>query len=406
MWIGAIGAMLFLWLSRSSEEDVEPALEAPGIPVRGPADRAPDEERAGALEPLEVGAPTTYRLDRRHRGQSPYVGPDRAIPAWSFETGSRITAQPVAAADGRIYVGSHDGFLYALDEHGNERWRKDLRGPVWSTPAIDEAGNVYVGSDAKVVTALSRDGEVLWRLDVEDDADTGIVFAPNGRLHFGAGQDLWSVEPDGTVAWRYHAAGKIFTTPAVDDDGTLYFGCQDDHLYAVAPDGRLRWQHRTGDDVDSSPVLGDDGNLYFGSDDHQVRSLDRDGNVRWSTDLEGYVRAPVGIAKDGSILAGVYGPRPRLVALDPAEGGIRWFFPVTVADSTEVGVESGALVDAEGNIYFGAHDDYLYALAPTGDMRFIHGTDGDVDSSPVLTSTGLLLFGSEDGFLHALRVED
>ncbi len=413
MWIGAIGAMIFLWLSRKNADDIEPAMEAPGIPVRGPADRAPEAVRAGTLEPLEPGPPTMYRLDRRHsgRGRSPYPGPPRAIPAWRFETGSRITAQPVATADGRIYVGSHDGYFYAIDEHGNERWRHNLRGPVWSTAFVDGDGHVYVGSDARVVTSFTRGGDVRWRLDVEDEADTGIVQGPPvdgspGRLHFGAGSDLWAVETDGTVVWRYHANGKIFSTPAVDDDGTVYVGSQDDHVHAIAPDGRLRWRYRTGDDVDSSPVLSDEGHLYFGSDDHKVHSLDRDGNVRWSTDLEGYVRAPIAIARDGSILAGVYGPRPRLVALAPEDGEIRWFFPVTVADSTEVGVESGALVDRDGNLYFGAHDDYLYALAPSGDLRFIHGTAGDVDSAPILTAGGLLLFGSEDGFLHALRIEE
>ena len=406
LWVGAIGAVVFLWLARRSADDPAPALQPPGVPVRGPADRATDGARTlEQLPPLPSGPPAVYRLDRRHSGRSPYVGPSAAIAAWTFETRGRITAQAVVREPGRIYVASHDGNLYALDEHGNERWRYGLGGPVWSTPAVDSRGNVYVGSDAGVMTSLDPEGKLRWRMDVKGDADTGVVFAPSGRLHFGAGQDLWSMEADGTVVWRYHANGKLFSTPAVDDDGTVYVGSQDDHLYAIAPDGRLRWSFRTGDDVDSSPVLADSGQIYFGSDDHRLYCVSRDGEARWSTDLEGFIRAPAAMGADGSILVGVYGPRPRLVALDPADGEIRWFFPVTIADSRDTGIDSGALVDRDGNLYFGAHDDYLYALTKEGDLRFIYGTDGDIVASPILTESGLLLFGSDDQRLHALRIE-
>ena len=103
------------------------------------------------------------------------------------------------------------------------------------------------------------------------------MLSPEGLVHFAAGQDLWAVKPDGTVEWRFRANGKIFTTPAVDEDGTVYVGSQDDHLYAVAADGRLRWSYRTEGDNDSSPVIGDDGTIFFGSDDHKVYALTRDG---------------------------------------------------------------------------------------------------------------------------------
>jgi outer membrane protein assembly factor BamB len=98
-----------------------------------------------------------------------------------------------------------------------------------------------------------------------------------------------------------------------------------------------------------------------------------------------------------------YGPRPRLVDLDGGDGRVVWFFPVTVTDSTEVGVHSGALVDSAGDIYFGAHDDYLYAITASGEMRWIFSAHGDVDGPPILTPDGTLIFGADDGLLYALR---
>lgn len=407
MWVAAAGAMVAVWLGRNDEATLAPARRAPGAPVRvrvtSDQDRAPEERRAD-LPVAEVpeGPPRVFRGDRRNTGRSPYTGPQSGSVIWNYETGSRIVAQPVVDNAGRIYVGSLDGSFYALSPHGGEQWRRNLGGPVYSTAAIDADGNIYVGSDASVFTSFTPSGEVRWRIQTDGDADTGVAVSDDGRIYFGAGPELWAVQSDGTVDWKFAAQGKVYSTPAVDDDGTIYFGSQDDHFYALAPDGRMRWSYRTEGDNDSSPAIGDDGTIYFGSDDHKAYALSRDGELKWSQDLEGMIRAPVGLTQDGSVLVGVFGPRPRVACLDGATGDLRWYFPVTVADTSEIGVASGPLVDREGNIYFGAHDDYLYALAPTGELRWAFEAGADVDASPVLMPDGTLLVGSDDHHLYAL----
>lgn len=407
MWVAAIAAMAFILMAREPAEDPPPAESPDGSPVRvAGRDEAPPQKRAHLpTRPPEPGPPRSYRLDRRHTARSPYVGPSSAELRWAFETEGRITGQAVVDGEGNVYFGSHDGHLYAVSRHGTLRWKRFLGDRVYSTPLVDdEAGRLYVGSDANTFWALSTaDGEVQWRLATEDDADTGVTRSSDGKLFFASGKHLYAVHPDGTVEWRFEARSKIYSTPAVDDDGTIYVGSQDDHLYAVAPDGRMRWSYETRGDVDASPVIGDDGTIYFGSDDRHVYAVTRDGALRWSAPLGGYVRAPLALGTDRSVLAGVYGPRPRVVSLDAATGDVRWFFPVTVADSSEIGVHSGPLVDREGQIYFGAHDDYLYALAQTGELRWIFEASADVDGSPVLAPDGTLYVGADDGRLYALH---
>jgi len=127
------------------------------------------------------------------------------------------------------------------------------------------------------------------------------------------------------------------------------------------------------------------------------------GERRWRAHVDGYVRALVALGRSGDVIVAVYGPRPRVVSLDAEDGTERWFFPVTVSETSEIGVASGPLVDAEGNIYFGAHDDYLYSITGEGDLRWIHQTGADIDSAPVLTPEGLLLVGCDDGHLYAIE---
>ncbi|MBC7173101.1 MAG: PQQ-like beta-propeller repeat protein, partial [Polyangiaceae bacterium] len=317
--------------------------------------------------------------------------------------GSRIIAQPVLAGR-RVYVGSFSGTIHALDARGRELWKRDLGGPIYSTPYIAPDGTLYVGTDAGYLYALDSSGEIRFRLATEAEADTGVVPAPgrDGLLHFAAGKDLWAITRDGRVRWRFRARSKIFTTPAIDEDGTIYVGSQDDHLYAIAPDGDLRWAFEANGDIDSSPVIGDDGTIYFGCDDRRLYALDRDGRLKFKVQLGGFVRAPAALGPNGTVLVGVFGPRPRLVALGAADGAERWSFAVTVSESNDLGVSSGPLVDREGRIYFGAHDNYLYALTPEGQLLWTFGAEGDIDTPPVLGRDGVLYFGSDDGRLYAI----
>lgn len=403
MWLGAGAAMLVLWLGRRDDATVAPARSAPGAPVAGEA--AERELTPVAVVEEPAGPPRMYRGDRRHTGRSPFVGPSAATVVWSYEAAGRITAQPVVGPSGEVYVADHAGSLHALTPYGRRRWVRELGGPIYSTPLVDERGHVYVGSDARHFSSFTTEGELRWRIPTEGDADTGATLSPEGLLHFAAGRELFAVATDGTIRWRFRAGGKIFTTPAVADDGTVYVGAQDDHLYAIAKDGTERWSYRTNGDNDSSPVIGDDGTVYFGSDDRHVYALSPEGQLRWSKELGGMVRAPVALGRDGSLYVGVFGPRPRVVCLDQRDGAERWHFAVTIADTSEIGVASGVLVDRDGNLYFGAHDDYLYALTPDGELRWAFEARADVDAPLALAPDGTLYAGSDDKHLYALRTE-
>jgi len=125
--------------------------------------------------PDEAGGQPLYRANPARTG---YVerGPEPPLVLrWKFKTRrgvDEIESFPAvddglsgASADkGVVYVGGHDGWVYALDaKTGRKRWEFATKGHVNSTPT--PSGNrLFVGSMDKNVYALRlADGKPAWK---------------------------------------------------------------------------------------------------------------------------------------------------------------------------------------------------------------------------------------------------
>ncbi len=350
---------------------------------------------------LEVtAAPRMLHGDRRHRGRTTLRGPASPTLAWSVNAGAPVVAQPVVDQRGRVIVGSLDRHLYVIDVRtGRLVFRKDLEGPIYGAALVLDDGTIIVGSDAQAIHALTPTGEVRFRIATVGDADTSPALAADGTIRVCAGNELWSITANGETRFRFRAGGKIFSSPAVLDDGTAVFGSQDDHVYGVDASGHEVFKFRTSGDVDASPTIADDGTILVGSDDGHVYALDIDGRLRFKLAIEAMVRAPITVSGERAFV-GTLGPRPRVIAIEIATGRVLFEFELTRTDASEVGVMSGALIDADGSLYFGGHDDFLYAIDPRGRLRWAFPTHGDIDGTPTLVGDGAIVFGSEDGAIR------
>jgi outer membrane protein assembly factor BamB len=109
--------------------------------------------------------------------------------AWVFETDGIVAASPIVAG-GSVYVGSWDGYLYALDaKTGRQKWRTylgqtnapncdDFPYGVTSSAAVDD-GVVYVdGGDSYFYALDAATGSVAWRVFVGDNS------APSGHYNW------------------------------------------------------------------------------------------------------------------------------------------------------------------------------------------------------------------------------
>ncbi len=160
-----------------------------------------------------------------------------------------------AVANGYLYFGSSDQYLYAVNTVTRQlQWKKETGGKIWSTPVVYN-GTIYIGSFDRKLYAF--------------DALTG------------------------TKKWEFEAGGAIVSTPVVYN-GTLYFGSLDRKIYAVNAD--------TGKKLDGfkpfeagnwfwSKAVAYNGNIIDCSLDGGVYAIDAGtGAEMWSVKVNGSIR--------------------------------------------------------------------------------------------------------------------
>jgi outer membrane protein assembly factor BamB len=180
-----------------------------------------------------------------------------------------------------------------------------------------------------------------------------------------------------TVTWKFRAAGKFFSSPAVTAN-TVYIGNTDHNLYAVnRNDGTLKWKFETRGAVNSSPAV-DHGLVMFGSVDGKFYAVDAEtGTQKWSFTTGGERRftAP-----------GIHGAMPRTQLM---------------ADPFDVFLSSPAI---SGNtVYFGSGDTHIYALdVQSGALKWKFKTGDVVHASPAVAN-GTVFIGSWDRYMYALN---
>jgi outer membrane protein assembly factor BamB len=328
-------------------------------------------------------------------------------PVWGFETddietNNAVRASP-AVADGRIYVGSGDSTVYALDRSdGSEVWAVETGGPVRSTPAVAD-GTVYVGSDDETVYAIDAEtGEPEWSFDT-DGRVRGSPAVADGRIHVATGGGtVYAIDSEGEEVWAFEEPeDRVDTAPALSgtDDGTdlrVYVGSEDGRVYAIdGISGNREWvfggeeQQRQ---ITGSPAAAN-GRVYVGGGiDQQVYALVADsGEVDWTFETGGSVVTSPAVVDGRVYVASRSGAASTLHALEGGEE--RWTF--------EGDLELTSPAVADGRIYVGSRAGTVYAVDSGGERVWSLAVDTPVQAAPVVAGERLY-FGSDGGFVYAL----
>ena len=212
------------------------------------------------------------------------VNSSLTISNWIFQEGEDFNATPAVGIDGTLFIPSTNGFVYAVNPDGSEKWSA-MHGSWTATAiAIGEDGTVFLAAEdgfEGVLIAYNPDnGTEKWRkvFTPGPDEETGTTFkinhggpaiAPDGTIYIGGHeQKLIAYNPDGTEKWSFEANGPIETVPAIDNEGNIYFGDTAGFFHSVSPEGeKIRQSLQLGDEILASAAIGSDGTIYVAAND-------------------------------------------------------------------------------------------------------------------------------------------
>jgi len=284
------------------------------------------------------------------------------------------------------------------DNPGTEKWRFENDGLIEDTPVISNDGTIYFGGSygdlPYYLIALYPNGSLKWRYKTDFTIwGSSPAIDQDGTIYIGSWDDyLYAIYPNGTLKWRFLVYDTISSSPAIAEDGTIYFGTMGTgyRVYAVNPNGTEKWHYTTGYKVSSDPAIGDDGTIYIGSGDFYLYALYPNGTLRWRFQTGDEIHGHPSIADDGTIYIG--SNDEYLYAIYPNNGTEKWRF------DTRWGLYGNPSIANDGTIYVGT--DKLYAIYPNGTLRwsFVLGSDEWVgSSSAAISSEGTIYIGTHIG---------
>ncbi|HVT39302.1 MAG TPA: PQQ-binding-like beta-propeller repeat protein [Gemmatimonadaceae bacterium] len=368
-----------------------------------------------------------FRGNAAHTGVSEAAFfPGQGGVRWRVQTGGPVRSSPAVTAT-RLFIGSGDGALYAIDRSsGRVVWKVDAGSPVHASPAVASGLVVAATMRGRIFAVDEQAGRVRWSmhtgaaLPINPMRDPGWDFYVSSPTVVGetiviGGQDgrVYALDlHTGKARWTAQTHARVRATPAVAN-GIVVVGSFDGRVYAFdLATGAARWTfHTAGDTIDQSQYTFDrrsvqssaaiaDGVAFVGSRDGGVYAIDLATGVgRWRVShrgswILGSPAAAAGRVYDGS------SDGHFVQAVDVASGRELW------RQSTDASVIASPLLVGDALIVAtmlkrGGQGDLLALDAGTGAIRWRLQLGDQVLSSPV-AADGELYVGTEAGTVLAI----
>ena len=347
---------------------------------------------------------------------------------WQYKTAGPVPSTPAVAA-GVVYVASYDGKIHAIDARtGLPRWKfatggerrfeaKNLHGFLPKTQTIADPfdvylssplvvdGRVFVGSgDGNVYALDATTGALAWKFATGDVVHASPAYA-DGTIVIGSWDSyLYALDAaTGAQKWRFHGGEDpdihnqvgFQSSPAIVD-GVVYTGCRDSNLYAIdAATGKERWRFdNAGSWVVGAPAVARGKVIFATSDSAQYVVLDANtGKPVVQVTDKAYMFASPTVAGD-VVLTGVL--NGTLQARDFASGTLLWSFETDASKRND-----GWILTADRSFNTPLLYTSAWREAPmvAADRQF---SVGSIFSTP-LVADGVVYVGAADGRLYAIE---
>ncbi|MFC1706760.1 fibronectin type III domain-containing protein, partial [Planctomycetota bacterium] len=282
---------------------------------------------------------------------------------WRFSAPIRVHGSAAVLNDGSVIVAARNHILYRVDGTGQEVWSAypapGSSRDYFSAPTVSSTDSIYIGRQLSGFFAFAADGGVDWTFQPSLTVRSTAAIGSSGEIVFGANDGyLYSIDANGGLQWRFSLGAAVEkSSPALAADGTIYMGTATDGLYAIAPDGGLKWHLSDVLGVYGTPAVTWRGDVVVSARDHTVHCIDSSGSTRWA-------------------------------------------FRCSVQSKQTV--RSSPVVDAGGVVYASADSDTMFAIAPKGHELWRYQTGGPILAGAAIGANGALYFGSNDTYLYAL----
>jgi len=154
---------------------------------------------------------------------------------WSYRTKRAVTSSPyVHQQEGICYVGSMDGFVYALDaNNGFSSWRFRTNGPIVSSPIVEGDLLFFGSADGNLYAINAQTSKEKWKFSTGKPLIASPI-AHEGAIYIGGTDEFFYCIDiqTGKERWKFKTSGMITSTACVAND-TLLFGSLDKTLYAL-----------------------------------------------------------------------------------------------------------------------------------------------------------------------------
>ena len=160
--------------------------------------------------------------------------------------------------------------------------------------------------------------------------------------------------------WEFTGHTGTVYSVAVDGQGNVYSGSDDNKVVKISPSGSKIWEFTGHTSGVSSVAVDGQGNVYSGSYDKKVIKISSSGTKLW--EFTGHTNWVYSVAVDGQ--GNVYsGDRDNKVVKISPSGTKLWEF------TGHTGSVNSIAVDGQGNVYSGGNDKKVFKIKQEGDTK-------------------------------------
>ena len=145
-----------------------------------------------------------------------------ASQRFRFDAGARLLAPAGVAPDGRVCVGTIDGYIHALAPDGSYRWSHTVHGSITRRPVFTGERWLLVGGTDRLYALQPDNGVLSWVFKSLSAVQSELTVARDGTSYFSAADGFfYGLSTRGGISLRV-PFGRLTAGPWLATDGAIW----------------------------------------------------------------------------------------------------------------------------------------------------------------------------------------